>query len=258
MKKFTLHISGLIIVLCSGMISLPLFAQDEPPPVGEEWLVTPKPGHLADFMAGMAEHVAMRREANDPFDWIVYSSYAGDNFGQYSIRYCCTTWAGIDEYEQWSANQPELMQHWMTKIQPYLAETRHYFHTVDWANSHWDADMDFRFVAVDTWTIKPGHEARLDQVITQLSQIALNQGWSEAGKHWVWLHNIGGEPKITVAIPHKNFASMQQDGETYGEFLVRHLGNEKARELVDQFISSVNRQESSIWQRHPELSLGGN
>ena len=112
-----------------------------------------------------------------------------------------------------------------------------------------------KYVQVDEWTIVNGKDSQLDSAIDTMSQIALDQGWAD-GRDWVWLSIIGGPPKIGVAVPFKDFASMQRSGETFGEFIARKLGSEgAAQELFDKFSSATMKRTSTIWRYHPELSV---
>ena len=118
MKNVVTRIVVGLAAIALSTISLPVLSQDDPPPLAEVWMVMPKSDHLVDFVTGLREHAQLRKEMGDPRSWHVYSSYAGDNFGEYAIRFCCTDWAGLDAYEKWSAENPELAQHWMTKVHP--------------------------------------------------------------------------------------------------------------------------------------------
>ena len=259
MKNFSSKLILILMTAVCSMTSLPVMAQDSTPPLAEEWLFTPKSDHLMEFRKALGEHVEVRQKHDDPWDWEVFSAYAGDNFGQYAIRYCCTNWAELDAYEKWNAENPEVREHWATEVMPHIEKTQHYYNFMDWSNSHWGDDAaPFRYVTVDEWTIKGGHEAKMTEARNQMSQIALNQGWSAAGHNWIWFTEVGGASKVAIAIPHKNFASMAGTGESFGEFLGEHMGSqEAAAELMSQFASSTLTSSTTIWQHHPEFSTSG-
>jgi hypothetical protein len=259
MKNRSAKLVFCLLAAIISMTSLPILAQDAPAPLAEEWLVTVKPDHLADFYAALKEHIDVRVAHGDPWNWEIFSGFTGNTIGQYAIRYCCTNWADLDAYEKWNRDNPSVMEHWMAKVHPLLEKTEHHYNVIDWANSHWKSDEGpYRYIAVDSWTIKGGHEAQLTAARKKMSQIALNQGWSDAGNSWVWFNQIGGEAKLLIAIPHKNLASMAGTGENFGDFLTRHLGSaEAAAELMQEFSSSTWQMETNIWQHHPEFSTGG-
>ena len=259
MKNLSTKLVFCLLAAILSMTSTSIMAQEAPSPLAEEWLVTVKPDRLADFDTALKEHVDMRVAHGDPWNWEIFSGYTGDKIGQYAIRYCCTDWAEIDAYEKWVRDNPAVMEHWMTRVHPLLEKTEHYFNVIDWANSHWKSgEGPYRFISVDAWTIKGGHEAQLATARKKMSQIALNQGWSDAGNSWVWFNQIGGEARLLIAIPHKNFASMAGNGESFGDFLGKHLGSpEAAAELMQEFSSSTWQMETTIWQHHPEFSTGG-
>jgi hypothetical protein len=252
-----------VVCLLAAVFSLSSFsimAQDAPGSLAEEWLVTVKPDRMAEFHAALKEHVDVRVAHGDPWRWEIFSGYTGDKIGQYAIRYCCTEWSELDAYEKWNRDNPAVIEHWMTKVHPLLEKTEHYYNAIDWPNSHWkSSDKPYRYISLDEWTIKGGHEAQLTAARKKMSQIAINQGWSDAGNSWVWFSPIGGKSRIAIAIPHENLAGLAGPSESFGEFLARHLGSaEAARELMQQFSSASWQMETSIWVHHPEFSTGGN
>jgi len=259
MKNLSAKLVFCLLAAIFSMTSTTGMAQDAPPPLAERWMVTVKPDHLADFYAALKEHIDVRQANGDPWDWEIYSGYTGDKIGEYGIRYCCANWSELDAYEKWNSENPAVIEHWMAKVHPLLEKTEHYYDIVDWANSHWNSDEGpYRYFSVDEWTIKGGHEAQLTAARKKMSQIALNQGWSAAGNSWIWYRQIGGEAKLSIVIPHKNLASMAGKGESFGDFLGKHLGSpQAAAELMQEFSSSTWKSETNIWIHHPEFSTGG-
>lgn len=245
----------LITALC-GLTPLSIMAEDAMPPLAEEWLVTPKAHHLPDFHAALMEHVEVRRSHGDPWNWEIYSSFVGDDLSQYSIRFCCGNWPDFDAYEKWNSENPAVREHWMSTVDPHIEKLQHYYNIFDWDNSHWPNDgSTYGYVVVDEWNIKGGSEAQLAAARTKMSQIALNQGWSSAGNKWIWFDQLGGKAKVAIAIPHKNLSSLGGTGESFGDFLGKHMRSAEAgANLMQEFSSSTWERETTIWKHHPEFS----
>ena len=249
-------ITGLLAgIICLSPISA--IAQDNPPPLSEIWMVTPKAGHLGDFQAALKAHTNVRKEHGDPQAWQVYSSIVGDDLNQYAIRHCCSSWADLDAYAKWNEANPAVLGHWMETVAPHVEKIQHYFDQIDWNNSRWAADEGpFRYFAVTEWGTKGGQEADFTAARKVMSQVAINQGWATTGKNWIWTTTIGGKDRNAIVIPHKNFAGMAPGEETFFEFLSKHMGSaEAAGDLLKKFSSATWGSELTVWEHLPGLSM---
>ncbi len=257
MKKTSIK---LILGLLAGLFCLaPLttLAADNPPPLAEEYLFTPKAGHLGEFLAAFKAHTDLRKEKGDPRKWQVYTSILGDEINNYAVRQCCFNWADLDSYSQWDEANPEVLSHWLENVAPHVENMQHYYSDIDWSNSNWAADAGpFRYFTVNEWTVKDGHDTDFSVAKKTMSQIAINQGWATADRNWIWTTQIGGRPLASIVAPHKNFADMAAGEETFFEFLSRHLGSkEAAGELMKKFSASTWGSKTTIWEHLPGLSM---
>lgn len=257
MKKTpTILILGLFAgLLC--LLPLSAMAEDEPGPLAEMWLVTTKTGQQGDFQAALKEHMAVRSEHGDPWNWQTYTVAVGKNLNQIAIRHCCINWADVDSYEQWNKDNPAVAKHWIETVDQYLEKYEHYFEQLDWDNSHWnEAAGSYRFFGVTEWTIKGGHGADFSTAREKMSQIAINQGWATADRSWLWTTTIGGKPTQGVVVPYKNYAAMAPGEESFFEFLVKHMGSEEAAgELLKTFSGASWGSEYTVWEHQPGLSM---
>jgi hypothetical protein len=231
-------------------------AEAPPPPLAEMWLVTPKDGQSSEFREALAGHLAFRAEHGDPRAWQVYTPLLGDNLTQVAIRFCCFNWADQDSYTTWGASADEIQAHFEEHVAPYTAKWAHYFESMDWGNSHWaDSAGSAMYYAVTEFNVKPGSDQDFDAARDAMSQIALNQGWATDDRSWIWASVIGGSPRESVIVPHENFASFDRGEEDFASFLSRHLGSEKAAELMKQFSSASESTSFQIWKHQSELSM---
>jgi hypothetical protein len=259
MKKTSIN---LVLGLLAGLfwlVPVSAMAADDPPPLAEVWLVTPKAGHLGEFQAAFQQHTAVRKENADPRDWQTFVSIVGKDINQFAIRNCCFNWADLDSFAKWDEANPQVVGHWYETVQPYVETVEHYYSEVDYDNSNWNDDSGpFRYFAVDQWKLKGGHEADFSAARESMSQIAINQGWANADRNWAWTTQIGGRAAVSLVVPHKNFAAMAGGEETFFEFLSKHMGStEAAGALIKKFSASSWGVETTIWEHLPELSMGG-
>lgn len=231
-------------------------ADDTPPPLAEMWLVTPKASQAAEFRKALVEHMAFRSEHEDPRNWEVYTPMLGDDLGRYGIRYCCFEWADQDSYDAWQDEAVEVSKHFLETVAPLTEKWAHYFEDINWGDSHWVAsDTPYRFYAVTEFNIKPGHGRDFAAARNEMSQIALNQGWATDQHPWIWASTIGGDSREAIIIPHLNYASFDRGDDNFVDFLSKHMGAEKASELLKQFASSASSTDFQVWEYHEELSM---
>ena len=251
-----------IRVLSLLILLAPVFAtaQETPPPLAEMWVLTPKPEQGDELRAALKEHMAFRAEHGDPRAWQAYTPVLGDELSRVAVRYCCFHWADADSYRQWSLGAKEIGEHFDANVAPHVAGAAHYLETMDWANSHWNADGGpYRLFAVTEWDIKPGHNAELSAAVDKMSQIAIEQGWATDSRSWLWASRVGGSPQLSIVIPHRDYASFEQGEDSFFRFLSDKLGSEeKAAEVFRQFGNATTESEFQIWLHRDDLSMPEN
>lgn len=245
-------------VLATLLLAAPaaVLAEDSPPALADMWLVTPKEGHASEFRKALAEHMAFRTEHGDPRKWEIYTPMLGNDLGRYGIRYCCFSWADQDAYRKWQSEAAKISEHFDKHVAPHLDKAEHYFEALDRGNSNWvDTGEPYKFFAVTEYYVKPGHGMAFDAAKEKMSQIALNQGWANDNRPWLWASTIGGETQESIIVPHRNFASFEQEGESFLAFLSRYMGEKEATDLIREFMSTASRTDFQIWEYREELSM---
>jgi len=260
MKKVSIILLPALFAGLFYLLPLTAAAQDEPAPLAEIWLVTAKTGHMVDFQAAFKQHLAVREKYGDPWKWQGYTSVVAKDLARIAIRYCCIEWADIDSYEKWNRDNPDVNIHWYETVEQYVEKTEHYFEQIDWENSNWNEEANsYRFFGVTEWTIKSGSGVDFVSARNEMSQIALNQGWANEERNWIWTTTIGGRPTQAIVIPFKNYSDMAPDDESFFQFLARQLGSEEAAgELMKKFTSASWGSDYTIWEHRPDLSMSGN
>ena len=247
---------GLFVLLLGSVPGL-VFAQAAAGNLAEVWVMTVKRGEQANFEAAFKQQLAVRTQNTDPRSWSVYVPVTGDQLSRYGLRTCCFSWADQDAYTAWTNSTPAVMGDWFANVDQYIESYEHYFSEVDRDNSNWvAADTPTQYIGITDYTISPTKGQDFASARTELSQIALNQGWSASGRHWAWTSQIGGEPKASLAVPFANFAGMAVEGPQFMEFLTQQMGAEAAAALVEKFSSGTTGSTYTIWQYRPDLSSG--
>lgn len=226
-------------------------AQDDPPALAEVWLLTPKSGHGEAFWEGMEKHMAFRAEKGDPWTWNLYTPLLGDNLGQVGIRACCVTWADLDSYAAWRRGQPDVGKHFREHVAPHVEGMEHFYENIDWENSHWPAgDRAFPLYAVTEFSIEAGQAAAFNATREKMSQIAIDQGWANDERNWLWMTRVGGSSTVSVVIPHPDFASFDAADDSFFRFLSEQLGSEEAAaKLYADFDEATSGSHFQIWVR---------
>jgi hypothetical protein len=251
--KLLLSLAAILFFLPSG----PLLANDDPPPLVEVWILSPKEGSGSEFYKALGEHMAFRSENGDPRAWQSYTPVLGDDLSRVAIRHCCFNWSDQDAYDEWSNSAEAISKHFNENVGPHVGSAEHYFESTDWNNSHWNADGGpYRYFAATEFKLKAGKAGQFDAARDKISQIALNQGWATADHSWVWLSRIGGTPQESIVIPHANYASMQPEEESFMQFLSKRMGSpEAARQLMQEFSESTWSSDFQIWEHSKSLSM---
>jgi len=220
----------------------------------EMWIFTVKGGDQAAFEAAFKEQGSLREKHNDPRKWDVYVPATGGDLNRYAVRACCFAWADQDAYTAWTMQNGPVMEQWYSKVAPYVENAEHYFFEMDFANSHWPEDLTSPgMVGVTEFAIEAGKASQFHSARAELSQIAINQGWAAAGRHWAWTDRIGGEPTAELVVPFSNYAAMQPGEQSIAGFLTEKLGAEGASALMEKLTSGVSGSSYTIWMLRPDL-----
>ena len=250
--NFVLSVLAALFILAPAVS----MAEDSPPPLAEIWMVTVKADHGSEFYEAIAEHMAFRSEHGDPRNWEAYSPLLGDQLNRLAIRFCCFSWADQDSYQAWSDDAKKINEHFQEHVAPHTEKWEHYFENLDWGNSNWaEEGGPYKLFAVTEFKLKAGHSADFDAARDKMSQVALNQGWASNDHYWLWATTIGGKPRESIIIPHKNFASMDRDEDSFIRFLSKHMGDEAASGLLKQFSNATWGSDFQIWKHQKKYSM---
>lgn len=255
-RRFTGALQTLSFILLA-LSPLTLFAQANAGNLAESWIVQVKNGHVTEFEAAFGEYMRMSEQQGEPRNWDVFIPDTGSNLSRYAIRHCCFAWPDQDTYTTWVQQNPDLLSFWEDKVDIHLESMEHFYYEMDITNSHWPENKNIpRLLGVTEFTIAAGKVAQFHAARAELSQIAINQGWSAAGNYWSWFDRIGGEPTAGLVIPFNNYADMAPGEQQFATFLAEQMGADKAAELMEEISSGVKSSSYTLWIHRPDLSSG--
>lgn len=249
-RILTLALAALL--LASGTTA---FAQDEPAGnIVEMWTFHVAKDNIAEFEEAMKAHVALRKEAGDPFHWETYTKNTG-SLGGYYVRACCFAWADRDAYESWYADHPQVAEHFQANVDPLVKGYEHDFEETDFENSHWPEDSGpFKYVGVTTYKLAPGGWSAVSAARREISQAAINEGWASDENRWAWALSVNGHPSIALVVPFKNYADMAEPEPNFYQFLGEAIGEDETQALFEKFSSGTKGSHYEIYTYRPELS----
>ena len=252
MKKATVWICAAAFLVPIGLMA---DGHEEEPSLTDVWLVVPKQGMEGEFEEAVKAHLAFRADAEESRDWQAYTQVVGHSINVYQYRACCFDWADQDAYVAENTDKG-LDAKWDEDVDPYVDHYHHYLENIDRENSHWpDEGTDGPYYGVTTWHWKQGVGPGPDEMRKKLSQIALNDGWAESGRNWLWLQRIGGKPTLMIVAPYASFAEMEPPEKDFFEFVAESAGSpEAAGEMFMAFGAGFSDSDYTIWVHRPDLS----
>ncbi len=216
------------------------------------WVLTPKPDGSAALEKAIKGHLGYRKSKGEPRNWRVYTPVVGEHLDHYVIRACCYSLQELDAYDAW-VREHKPMQQWQQEYGNVTSKVSHYMGKVDANNSHWPKGVDYNFVRVTTYEVKPGHWQEMDKDKRTMSDAAKAQNWPY---HWSWSSAFQGKGTITLAVPYKNYAAMAAPQKAFPAVLAAHLGSEqKAKSLLNDWSGHFNKIYTSMYRYRPDLSL---
>ncbi|GGW83471.1 hypothetical protein [Alteromonas halophila] len=218
--------------------------------LAEMWVMVPKKGKMSELEQAMQEHLKFRRSKQDPREWRFYSPVLGSKLERIGVRAGGFTWKDMDSYRDWSMENG-VSKHFQETAGEYLDHYHHYLSVEDYANSHWEPDVEYRYVGVTSYTPKMGHRQAIEKDKKMLADAAKAQKWPY---HWAFSNEVGGRGEMTLAVPYKNWGAMAPPEEKFPALLTKHMGSEeKAMELMERWSSHFEDIHYNIWALRDDL-----
>ncbi|NNF17838.1 MAG: hypothetical protein HKN70_13930 [Gammaproteobacteria bacterium] len=247
------RLTRLGIAVCVGLLfcvgAVTVAAKDM---VSVLWMVEVDIAKQNSFESALVKHLALRKKANDPWQWQTYRPVTGNHLNMYGIRACCFDWSAIDAYGKWSA-ESNISDHWTRTVEKYVSRYEHYYTRLHPEDSHWPEDLQPAMVGVTAFYVKPGGSPALYKGMKKMSALAKEGGWP---RHWSWASGVGGKPMLQLVTPYQNYAAMETPEEDFMAFLTKSLGSEdQAMKLWNSFASGYDKSVFTLYRHDPSLSM---
>lgn len=216
------------------------------------WVFYPKAGKAAEFEKAFKKHVEYRKSMKDPRKWSVYQADMGPKMDAYLVRSCCDTWAELDDYREWNIKS-KASENWRENVSEYVAHYERSRSEADFENSHWPADVKYKYVGVNTYRLKLGHSAERAKDKKTLSDAAKSENWPY---NWFWDESINGKMEMNLAIPYMSYGAMAPPEVKFSQMLAKHLGDkEKAKKLLSRWSSHFKSVSYNVYVKREDLSM---
>lgn len=246
-----------VLAFCLAMLLVPLSvladSHEEQPALSDVWQIVPKKGMENEFEEAVKAHMQFRAEAGESRNWWVFTPSISHNMSIYAFRSCCFNWADLDGFV--TENQEKgFGEHWNANVHQYVDHYHHYVEKADWKNSHWPEDTDKGpYYGVTEWTWKEDAGPESGDAMEKMSQVALEEGWTDQAQ-WVWLDRTGGKPTKMIVISYENYADMEPPEQSFGKFLSEKIGEEEAAAVFSDFSSGFKSSQYSVYRYREDLS----
>jgi hypothetical protein len=132
----------------------------------------------------------------------------------------------------------------------------HYLSYIDMENSHWgDEGGPFTYFGVSTMTVKSGKYMDFEAMKAKYAQMAKEHNWADGKIYWAWTSRIGGEPQESLIAPFKDYADMAPPEQSFREFVIETVGEEKAQAMYAKFSATFVDEDYTIWKLLSEFSM---
>jgi len=220
------------------------------------YVVTAKPGMVAQLEAAIREHAQWRKANNDPWTWSVYTAETGADLGTFVIRSGNHTWADFDAYDkgfgpqggvQWNANVAPLVQSISSAIDMTLADSLNQLPPSGTATA---------FVNVTTFRLRPGVQPQFNQLVAQAIKALKAAKWPG---YWVWVTPLSGGPElgpvVYLAGLHGNWADMKEPDPSFAQVMTKALGQDGFTNWAKSFSETLRGSSEVTYRYRPDLSV---
>ena len=245
------------LLLAAGFFSLSASAanhdeSDNQEVLADVYIVQAAAGQHEKFEEGIRKHLAFRNSKDDPREWHVYSPVLGKNLDYYIIRSCCTTWADMDSYRNWS-QEAGVSADFEKNVAPYTADQySHHISAIDTRNSRWPDDVgDPAYVGVTRYYPKQGMYGSINRSLSEFMEYIDKGEWDRP--HSVsW--TVGGKPMMSIANPFDSFADMKEPSPSFFEMVAEQVGGpDEAEKRFKAWADNFHGSSYTVYAHRPDL-----
>lgn len=243
MKRLTLAICAMS--LCLVPAGAALAQDDDGGDMGRVFLVDVKHGHGEEFRDGLKAYFDCYGENDGEKSWNVYSAETG-KLGRYAITFGGHKWAVFDEPEE---AQKACSEQFGEQVFPHIAKAKSEF-TSYMAEQSKIKEGEYNVAWVFDFIVKDNR--RFVNAIGKITEAAKEADWG----NFAWYSVVSGGSHASdfflVALE-ENFAGFDEDNKPLWEMVEGVHGKETAEKLRTDLMETVEKDWSTIWERHPDL-----
>jgi len=244
-------IKGLAAIAVLGMSIAGLVAEEEAN-LHRMYHIQLKQGKAADFYNALGEHAAWRREQGDPWTWLVHQVDTGEHAGDCVIRSGGLKWSDMDGYDEFGAKGSE--KFWET-VGKYTEDSSSWITAMDSRFTRYHPNQDkVRLVNVIDYELYPNKGEDFAKAV-QVYHDAIMEHDYPTYYAFDWMVSGGTHGSVSLVLFFENWADMAPNEEDLEAFIVRVLGEDKAKEANEAFEACVKSSRSTIVRFIPELSI---
>lgn len=220
--------------------------------ISDTWVMWAKDGKSADLARAIAQHVAWRKQAGDPFEWEVYQPVVGDDLTHFVIRSENHDWKDLDALDSWS-KKAGASEKFREQVGPLVSRIEHYIDEFSPEYSHWPrTGQDYPLYAVGMYQIEPGRGADVRRALTRIKQAATEKDFPQ---QWAVEWTTGGKGGMTVVWPHTSWADFADPNPTFMQVLGESMGSAEAgQKLMSDLSSRLEDVTYTVYRARPDLS----
>ncbi|GLS85020.1 hypothetical protein [Paraferrimonas haliotis] len=189
-----------------------------------------------DFEKAFKDHIAWRKKAEDPWQWMAYQVIDGEGIGNYIVRSGNHKWADFsasDEFGKKSAKQ------WREGPAKYVARVSSHT-TTTWQDTiNWpEENFDPQFFQINEYRVKIGKMEQLHQAAREMHKAIMEHKWP-VNYAFVQIDSGGPANQVTLVLPYLSWSAMEQPEVKLQEVLVKTYGEEKAADILGRWSDAV-------------------
>jgi hypothetical protein len=241
------------LIIATALLAVaPAMAQEEeaaPGPMVHHIIdVYPASGQAAEFEAGVKAHEEWAVANGDDWVWWGFQVISGAHTGMYRFGSYNHAWADFDNPPTDPAASAANIDE---NIVPYVAHMDSSFAVTRPDMSHYSRMSPAPMYQVIWYTVKPTQADAFENAFKKFVEAVT----AEAPEFEFVVHQtvIGNGNEYMLAIPRENFASFADEGDE--DILEETFGEYESRGIMQHFMASVAKVESSLVVLRPDLSM---
>lgn len=231
-----------------------LFAQEKGGTLASLEFQKVKAQMAPQYEAGRKQKAAWHKQQNDPWPLLVWETVSGDDTGTYIVGRLGQHWADLDKPPV--SDEADLAE--FQKVMGNYVESvtaRYYDYLPKISNPVEGSSGPPKFSEILVFHVRSGKTSEFRSAIDRVYDATVKTKWA-VNYEWYVLTNGGEDGTYVLSIPHKNWASFEDnpDVKPFRDMLKEAFGQQETDSIIDRFDRSVERQTSQIIKFRPDLS----